>query len=80
MDYRRKFAKELRKQMTDAERLLWRHLRAHRMNGEKFRRQQPIGLILPSTDGHPVKRVNYATEVNHGKTDNPQESIPCTVL
>ena len=46
MDYRRKFAKELRQQMTDAERLLWRHLRAHRMNGEKFRRQQPIGPYI----------------------------------
>ncbi|MFZ5699356.1 MAG: endonuclease domain-containing protein [Pseudomonadota bacterium] len=29
--------------MTDAERLLWRHLRAHRLDGQKFRRQQPIG-------------------------------------
>ncbi|POZ61883.1 DNA (cytosine-5-)-methyltransferase [Chromobacterium alticapitis] len=28
--------------MTDAERLLWKYLRAHRLNGEKFRRQQPI--------------------------------------
>lgn len=37
-------------------------------------------LILPSTDGQPVKRVNYATEVNHGKTDNPQENIPHTLL
>jgi hypothetical protein len=26
-------------------------------------------LILPATDGHPVKRVNYATEVNHDKQD-----------
>jgi BirA family biotin operon repressor/biotin-[acetyl-CoA-carboxylase] ligase len=39
----REFAKALRSQMTDAETLLWRHLRAHRMGGEKFRRQQPIG-------------------------------------
>ena len=39
----RKFAKDLRQNMTDAEQLLWRHLRAHRLNGQKFRRQQPIG-------------------------------------
>jgi len=38
-----KFAKALRQNMTDAEQLLWRHLRAHRLNGQKFRRQQPIG-------------------------------------
>jgi very-short-patch-repair endonuclease len=37
------FAKASRKNMTDAEQLLWRHLRAHRMCGQKFRRQQPIG-------------------------------------
>ncbi len=36
-------AKRLRRNMTDAEKLLWRHLRAHRLRGEKFRRQQPIG-------------------------------------
>ncbi len=38
-----KFAKALRQNITDAEQLLWRHLRAHRLNGQKFRRQQPIG-------------------------------------
>ena len=37
------FAKHLRRNMTDAERLLWRHLRSHRLAGEKFRRQQPLG-------------------------------------
>ena len=42
----RQFAKALRKNMTDAEQLLWRHLRAHRMCGRKFRRQQPIGPYI----------------------------------
>ena len=32
--------------MTDAERLLWKHLRAHRLNGQKLRRQQPIGPYI----------------------------------
>ncbi len=40
------FVKILRKQMTDAERLLWMHLRAHRLLDEKFRRQQPIGPYI----------------------------------
>lgn len=39
----REFAKALRQDMTEAERLLWRYLRAHRLGGAKFRRQQPIG-------------------------------------
>ncbi|MFA7321139.1 MAG: DUF559 domain-containing protein [Dokdonella sp.] len=40
------FAKKLRRQMTDAETLLWRHLRNHRLDGRKFRRQQPIGPYI----------------------------------
>ena len=41
-----RFAKTLRKDMTDAELLLWRHLRAHRLDGQKFRRQQPMGPYI----------------------------------
>jgi very-short-patch-repair endonuclease len=37
------FARQLRRESTDAERLLWRYLRGHRMAGCKFRRQEPIG-------------------------------------
>lgn len=36
-------AKSLRKRATDAEQLLWKHLRARQMEELKFRRQQPIG-------------------------------------
>jgi very-short-patch-repair endonuclease len=36
------FAKTLRKRSTDAELLLWQRLRARRLEGIKFRRQQPI--------------------------------------
>ncbi len=36
-------ARELRQQSTDAERLLWRHLRGRQMAGFKFRRQYPLG-------------------------------------
>ncbi len=35
--------KDLRKNLTYAERLLWRHLRAKNFEGLKFRRQEPIG-------------------------------------
>ena len=36
------FAKKLRQQSTDAERMLWKYLRTHRMAGYKFRRQVVI--------------------------------------
>ena len=39
-------AKRLRKDSTDVERLLWWQLRAHRLAGWKFRRQQPIGPYI----------------------------------
>ena len=34
-------ARHLRRGQTDAERLLWGHLRARRLGGFKFRRQEP---------------------------------------
>ena len=40
-------ARELRRSMTAAEKLLWQHLRAHRVDGWHFRRQQVIaGYIV----------------------------------
>jgi adenine-specific DNA-methyltransferase len=38
-----RFARALRKDPTDAERHLWNHLRARRLDGFKFRRQRPFG-------------------------------------
>ena len=35
-------ARDLRKNLTDAERFLWQHLRLRQMGKFKFRRQQPI--------------------------------------
>ena len=39
-------ARTLRRNMTDAERLLWRHLRNRRMLGYKFRRQVIMGPYI----------------------------------
>jgi very-short-patch-repair endonuclease len=36
-------AKNLRKNQTDVEKLLWQKLKARQIEGVKFRRQQPIG-------------------------------------
>jgi len=39
-------AKRLRQDATDAERVLWRELRAHRFAGFKFKRQEPLGSFV----------------------------------
>jgi len=39
-------AKELRKNSTNAEALLWKHLRQKQLEGFKFRRQQPIDNFI----------------------------------
>jgi len=41
------FAKNLRQDQTDAEKLLWRHIRSRRFAAMKFRRQQPVGRFIP---------------------------------
>ena len=42
----RQLAKALRQRMTDAERLLWRHLRNRELGGWKFRRQYQVGPFI----------------------------------
>ncbi|MEK6743590.1 MAG: endonuclease domain-containing protein [Nitrospirota bacterium] len=39
-------ARELRRNATDAERLLWKRLRMRQAESYKFRRQQPIGEYI----------------------------------
>jgi len=39
-------ARELRRNSTDAERLLWGHLKAKQFEGLKFRRQEQIGRFI----------------------------------
>jgi very-short-patch-repair endonuclease len=48
MKYRRRIAiaRQLRGRMTDAEHLLWRHLRRRQLIGQKFRRQHPMGPFV----------------------------------
>ncbi len=39
-------ARELRKNPTEGEQALWKHLRMRQLGGYKFRRQQPIGQYI----------------------------------
>jgi very-short-patch-repair endonuclease len=40
------YSRRLRSNMTDAEQLLWRHLRRKQILGVQFYRQKPIGLFI----------------------------------
>jgi very-short-patch-repair endonuclease len=44
--YYQEHAKELRSNMTNGEKALWSRLRAHRMEGRKFRRQHAISSYI----------------------------------
>jgi len=39
-------SRKLRKDSTEAEKLIWKHLRARKIEGLKFRRQQQIGRYI----------------------------------
>jgi very-short-patch-repair endonuclease len=45
-DHKIRFAKKLRKNMTDAEIVLWNAIRGRKCSGLKFRRQVPIGWYI----------------------------------
>jgi very-short-patch-repair endonuclease len=50
-------ARALRKNSTDAERILWSELRDHRLQGFGFRRQVPIGSYIADFISHAAKLV-----------------------
>ncbi len=59
-------ARNLRRNMTEAEIRVWHMLRAHRMNGHKFRRQVPIGRYIADFVCHEVRLV---VEIDGGQHD-----------
>jgi very-short-patch-repair endonuclease len=59
--------------MTDAERLLWRHLRNRELGGWKFRRQYPVGSFI--VDFICVEK-NLVIEVDGGPhAENEEQDI-----
>ena len=66
-------ARELRKNPTEAERVLWQHIRRRQLGGYRFRRQQPLGeyivdffcfekrLVVEIDGGQHSERVSYDT-------------------
>jgi very-short-patch-repair endonuclease len=45
-EFKQAFAKRLREEATDSERILWARLRNRQLSGLRFRRQQPIGPFV----------------------------------
>jgi very-short-patch-repair endonuclease len=64
-------AKRLRQEMTDAERVLWREVRAHRFAGFKFKRQEPLGLYVVDFVCYEAKLI---VELDGGQHANQQEA------
>jgi very-short-patch-repair endonuclease len=74
MNANRTRARDMRRNPTDAERLLWLRLRFWQVDGYKFRRQQPLGnfiidfvclekrLVIEVDGGQHTEATNYDTD------------------
>jgi very-short-patch-repair endonuclease len=64
-------ARQLRTDMTDAERRLWSLLRNRRLDGHKFRRQHPIGSFI--ADFACLERMLIVEADGGQHADNPDD-------
>jgi very-short-patch-repair endonuclease len=65
-------AKELRDRMTTAEQILWEAVKGNKLNGQKFRRQHPIGFYIVDFYNHKNKLV---IELDGGYHENEEQKI-----
>ena len=63
-------ARILRRGMTDAERLLWQHLRGRQIAGLRFRRQHPLGRYILD---FVCLEIGLAIEVDGGQHDEGRD-------
>jgi very-short-patch-repair endonuclease len=69
-------AKDLRNKATDAEKILWKHLRAKQFGGLKFRRQEPIGKYVVdfvSFDGKVIIEVDGGQHASQQAADSERD-------
>lgn len=67
--------RDYRKNPTEAEELLWEHLRAKRLDGHKFRRQHPLGgfiLDFYCAERRLAVEVDGAVHRNHEQSESDQ--------
>jgi very-short-patch-repair endonuclease len=65
----RSHARSLRRNSTDAERIIWNAIRAHRVHGASFRRQTPIGPYIVDFACHDTRLV---VEIDGGQHFEPE--------
>jgi very-short-patch-repair endonuclease len=63
-------AKTLRREMTDAERIIWYAVRAHRFHGAGFRRQTPIGPYVVDFVCHAARLIIELDGGQHFEPEN----------
>lgn len=61
----KKYARELRNNMTHAEKATWRMLRGRQMQGFDFHRQKPIGYFIADFYCHDLKLVIEVDGISH---------------
>ena len=71
----RRFSRDMRKQMTKAEVILWQHLRRHQVKGFLFTRQKPIGNYI--VDFY-CSKAKSEKEVHAGFSDEDTTAITST--
>jgi very-short-patch-repair endonuclease len=74
----RNFARQLRNNATDAERQLWRALRAQQLAGYKFRRQAAIGPYVVDFVCFSHTLVIVVDGVHHAEGQSPQRDAART--
>ncbi|WP_319591813.1 endonuclease domain-containing protein [uncultured Draconibacterium sp.] len=68
-------AKLLRKNMTEAELLLWEHLKGKKILGLRFRPQHPIDIFIADFYCHPIKLVIEVDGGIHKSRDQKEYDI-----
>jgi very-short-patch-repair endonuclease len=71
-------ARRLRREQTEAERILWRHLRNRQLRGAKFRRQFPIGAYFAdfcSTERRLIVELDGAQHLDRSREDEIRTSF-----
>ena len=64
-----KNARRLRKEMTEAEEMLWKRLSKNQLLNHRFRRQHPIGSFITDFYCHKARLVIEIDGKHHGKQD-----------
>jgi very-short-patch-repair endonuclease len=63
-------ARRLRRDLTDAERIIWNAIRAHRLHGMSFRRQTPIGPFIVDFVCHTAWLIIEIDDGQHYEAEN----------